>query len=534
LAVTYSLPWNQWYLDESSEWTLDYPPFFAYFEWMLSHLARFFDPAMLNIKHLNYTSPGTLLFQRLSVIASDTILLLSLILFPKEYDRKDAKETSKLITKNFVTLAITFLNAGLLLVDHIHFQYNGMLFGILIFSISFILRGKEILGALTFAMLLNFKHIFLYVAPVYFVYLLRQFCFIEVGQPKALEFVKEKSAVNRAQMKFSFVRFFTLVFVVMIVFVISFGPFAYSGQLPQVLKRLFPFKRGLVHAYWAPNFWALYIVVDKILSLLFRRSSLLKVTEVPSASMTGGLVGSTQQYGLFVEITPLATLVLTVISLSPSLYVLGVLTPRDRLKKKFIPVLVQCALCAFMFGWHVHEKAILMAIIPLSLTATEDPFQAKCFLFLSITGNFSLFPLLFLPTETPIKILLWLFHSALSYALLQSFFKESSSRYLTFPSSNFSFVLLSVCLILLCRKKITLRRCREVQIKFSFLEKLFLLGLLFVQIFSSVGHSLIFREKYAFLPLLLYSTYCAVGISYFWARYYFFVLFSASFSHDQR
>jgi len=323
-----------------------------------------------------------------------------------------------------------------------------------------------------------------------------------VGQPKALEFVKEKSAVNRAQMKFSFVRFFTLVFVVMIVFVISFGPFAYSGQLPQVLKRLFPFKRGLVHAYWAPNFWALYIVVDKILSLLFRRSSLLKVTEVPSASMTGGLVGSTQQYGLFVEITPLATLVLTVISLSPSLYVLGVLTPRDRLKKKFIPVLVQCALCAFMFGWHVHEKAILMAIIPLSLTATEDPFQAKCFLFLSITGNFSLFPLLFLPTETPIKILLWLFHSALSYALLQSFFKESSSR--------------------------------EVQIKFSFLEKLFLLGLLFVQIFSSVGHSLIFREKYAFLPLLLYSTYCAVGISYFWARYYFFVLFSASFSHDKR
>ena len=58
---------------------MDYPPFFAYFERLLSAAAAVLDPNIVNLHNINYDSWSVIAFQRTTVIISELVLAIPLL-----------------------------------------------------------------------------------------------------------------------------------------------------------------------------------------------------------------------------------------------------------------------------------------------------------------------------------------------------------------------------------------------------------------------------------------------------------------------
>lgn len=471
LAITYSLPVNKWYHENTSQWTLDYPPFFAWFEYALAHVAYFFDSEMLDVKNLNYSSAGTVWFQRLSVIICDSVLIIGVSkccsYIKTHRSRKSTNWKYKWFSPTAVLQILILCNSGLLIVDHMHFQYNGFLLGILLISTAEVLEGNFLLSAFWYTVLLNMKHIFLYVSPVYFVYFFRNYCFARNSKICANNFLPE--------------RFCKLGALVLTVTLFSFGPYIYYNQMGQVFSRLFPVERGLTHAYWAPNIWALYNFADVILS---------KLLGTHRSSVTSGLVQEST-LSVLPNITPTVTLVLTLLSLCPCLYRLWFCSNNPL---HFPRSIVLCSSLSFLFGYHVHEKAILIPLIPLTITSVLNPREAKIFLLFSFCSLYSLLPLIFTPLESILKFILFFTYTIYTFVSLNNLLARHRSR-CSLPFLNIY-------------------------------ETLYLSGFVFLFLFETFLQYVYGLDlKFPFLNLMLISVYSSLGLIYCIGNYYFYFFF---------
>ncbi|CAG0919684.1 unnamed protein product [Notodromas monacha] len=566
MAITHSLPISEWYRENRSEWTLDYPPLFAWFEYGLSVPAKMVDEKMVDVDAMNHASNSTVAFMRGSVMATDVLFAVGAFFCAVAAVPMSSLGFSESV---MMTTALLFADVNLFIVDHLHFQYNGFLNGVLFLSIYCLMSGKPFWGAFLFAVLLNLKHIYLYIAPAFFCYLLRTECFASpVKRSAKTKNTKEKSdepdSFVRFLKSFNVEAFLTLGLIVSSVFAVSLGPFFATGQGEQLKERLFPFKRGLTHAYWAPNFWALYNTVDKAVSwheqhfqsLMSEKPEMslnfpawnpgrsakrhpssqakrMKSRENPRSSYNAltrwfqFLIGvsklheahlcsdddlssepeeesheklSSSTSGLVEEfdheflpsVTPATTFALT----APFILIALIPVLKDPVWPKFVESVVLCAWASFLFGWHVHEKAILMITLPMALLAAGNSRAAKIYWFLNAIATLSLFPLLFTPMENVLKFFLWGVSVSMNYVILEEIHGWG--------------------------------RCDEAGKKrwewSDVFDFAFLLGAVGVAFYYSLLHGYLFEDRMEFLPLMLVSAYCAVGVIYSYIRFLIFAL----------
>ncbi|KAM9931482.1 hypothetical protein OXX80_008868 [Metschnikowia pulcherrima] len=492
LAITNKLPMKQWYTENTSQWTLDYPPFFAYFEWALSQLvpASVAADGCLDIVEVGKYGMPTVYFQRVSVMASEIVLFLSL----RWYVQTSTLPAEK--TRAFAVASSLILSPGLLLIDHVHFQYNGMMYGLLVFMINCARLERYVLCGFFFAVLLCFKHIYLYLAPAVFIYLLRAYTL-------NLTYDTKKSALANAVVLVRWKNLLKLGSTVILVFFAAFAPFAYYGVMPQLIARLFPFSRGLTHAYWAPNIWAVYSFLDRVLLQVYKQIPLFQVPlqkllkfdprllEVDAIvnSSTRGLVGDSG-FVVLPEITPKLTFLLTLFYQVMALIPLFIQPTFER----FLGALTLCGYASFLFGWHVHEKAILLVIFPLSFLVTRDKRLLRSFNLLAACGYVSLFPLIFTCEEWLTKVV----YTTLWYFIYYFVFR----KVVRIPNHKNS---------------------SEAYTSYSSLDRvssMYILGLIPVTVIVTLID--IFESRFAilkileFLKLMIVSVYCGVGIISSW------------------
>ena len=270
---------------------------------------------------------------RFTVIASDLISYVPAVLAYASLAPISAG------VSNLSATALLLAHPALVLIDHGHFQYNGVMLGLFVATLYFCAVRRYNFAAWAFVGCITFKQMGLYYAPAIFAFLLSK----TITRPQA--FVK--LGINT-----------------LLAFAAICGPFYLVGGLPgllQVVHRVFPFARGLFEDKVA-NFWC---ALNAVYKLKLRHSD---------ASLRNASLGAT---------------------------LLGILPPSVMIFRRpdTITLLRGSAASAwafFLFSFQVHEKTVLVPLLPstmLLLWRGNDDVAATVHL-VNDVALFSLWPLM--------------------------------------------------------------------------------------------------------------------------------------------
>lgn len=391
------VPISHWYSHDLPYWGLDYPPLTAYHSFFLGYLAhrspktaayvtlrpdsnnstteqlRMWEKTMSAMER----EGGMKNWMRATVVGGDLVLWVTAVFWycwwnfgresiaVKGSDRKKGNRHEKALRRTLVASLTILLQPALILIDNGHFQYNSIMLALTLWSINAFQSGHDLIGSILFVASLGFKQMALYYAPAVFAYLLGKCMWL--GGREGLNL------------------FLHLGLTVALSFVLLFLPFLspFPAALFQSLHRIFPFARGLFEDKVA-NFWCALNVVIKLRTLAsvptLARMSLI-VTGLAVLPSTAGVVWVSYRVGRpsrysrsHSRTTPNATTFTPSTSSSSSSKDQEPLAFSLKDKNKAAPtshllphLLVTSSLSFFLFSFQVHEKSILLPLMPLTL-----------------------------------------------------------------------------------------------------------------------------------------------------------------------
>ncbi|PHH49921.1 Dolichyl pyrophosphate Man9GlcNAc2 alpha-1,3-glucosyltransferase [Ceratocystis fimbriata CBS 114723] len=380
MELTLHLPISQWYFHDLQWWGLDYPPLTAYHSWLCGAIGNAIDPswfALFSSRGLH--DAGLKVFMRATVLVSEYLVYVpALVVFINRYSHL----SNVTVWSSSVALAAIMLQPATILIDHAHFQYNTVMLGFVVASMSSMLANRYLWAAVFFVAALGFKQMALYYALPVFSFLLGS-CVFPAINPGRLFSIAAVTAVA-----------FTLLVLPIVLGALHDaaagldarpdfdGPpvplpiftflddmldreaayYPVVQQLVQMVHRVFPFARGLFEDKVA-NFWCAANVV-------------VKLKHLPPALLQK------------------ASLLATLASILPANIVLF-LYPR----KTLLPyAFAASAWGFFLFSYQVHEKSVLLPLMPMTLLlAGKHGLRADTRAwvgFANILGAWTLFPLL--------------------------------------------------------------------------------------------------------------------------------------------